>query len=857
MGEVQPFPTIVTQRRIVKNQQPYDSPTPYRIAIIGEAPGEDEENHGIPFVGRSGQHLDRELRGVGIDRNRCFVGNICQVRPPGNNIGLFLWDGPEITDGLNALKEDLLLFNPNVCLLLGGTPLRAARGSTSDKITSWRGSLFRSNVLDSPFFDRKCLPSLHPTYILREFEGNPLFRFDLSRARSEGESPILLLPERELITNYDAATLCHIMDQWPTGQRCSLDIEGGLSGKYKGWPCVSICARPTKSITIAWGRLQLDDHVRVLMSFARLMYREDVPKVLQNQLSDNFKLSYGYGIPIRNVTEDVMIKGWAIYAELPRSLSVQASIWTREPHWKDNSMYSGSGEGLFRGCALDSAVTLEICNAQDAYYIADEPGFPAILKRRSQEHYRKMIEIQNPFLYMQLRGIAYNQEAVNEHLIKTKAELLPVATRLEEAAGCSLRGPLGSLVPQRLAKVLYHEKGYPPQFKKEQGRKTEKETTDVEALLTLKRKLPSDQFLSDILLHRHLEGVRETLQIKPDAVDGRVRCGYSLEAETGRVKCYTSDTGSGANLQTIQQKLRTNYCADPGYDLAQGDLEGADGWTVACRSASLNDSTMLDDYKAGMKPAKIIALLYYFGQDINLLDRESLKWNHDNVFPIVKDIVGKWLYLGCKRVQHGSSYLMGIQTMILNVLKDSFKESGDPIYLEHSVARQLQENGMFARYRGVRTWQAWAESKLRADGMLTASNGHTRIFFGRRFGKDIQDTVKQFLAHEPQMNTTWATNLAALRLWNDPKNRRGGKVLKNAYDTWFATLDQKEGGLFIEPLHQVHDALVVQWPSHCRDWARPKFKSYFDNELDIAGYKVTIPIDGKYGSNWGNLPHPL
>ena len=102
--------------------------------------------------------------------------------------------------------------------------------------------------------------------------------------------------------------------------------------------------------------------------------------------------------------------------------------------------------------------------------------------------------------------------------------------------------------------VTLHRQGLRPQYAREPGsnRKSTKLTSDADAILTLKRNRPNDEFLSDILKHRHLEGVRETLQIAADH-DGRVRCGYSLEAETGRVKCYTSPTGSGANLQTIQR----------------------------------------------------------------------------------------------------------------------------------------------------------------------------------------------------------------------------------------------------------------------------------------------------------------
>jgi uracil-DNA glycosylase family 4 len=842
--QVETFPSIVSSRRIVPNEHPIREPATYHIAIIGESPGEDEENYRRPFVGKSGQFLTNILRDVGIDRQQCLVGNVCQVRPPQNRIEAFSWDGPEIQEGLAKLNEDIRVYNPNIVVCLGGTPLRAARGQA--KITEWRGSLFRSTLVDSPFSGRKCLGSLHPAFVLREFSGFPLLKFDLTRAASEGRTPELNLPQRELITNLSADEICYLLDTWPSGKRCSIDIEGGLprwmvnerelelnkkrkpeDRRLYHWPCVSVCARPTRSYTIAWYNLSEQNHARCLQSYARLMERRDVPKVLQNSLYDNFVNSFGYGILIRHVSEDVMIKSWELYAELPRALSVQASIWTKEPRWKDETMYGSVGNGLYRGCATDTAVTLEICEAQDQ-----------VIKPASRRHYEKMIELLNPFLYMELRGVKYDKNNATRLAKDNDQKLFECAERINQVAGRELQGKKGSLSAKRLIQCLYKEKNYEPQFKREEGRKTDKLTSDIEALLTLKRKHPVDSFLDDLIYHRHLEGIRETLAIETDA-DGRVRCAYSLEAETGRVKCYTSPTGSGTNLQTIQKSLRGNYIADDGYDFAHFDLEGADGWTIACRCASLGDTTMLEDYLAKLKPAKLIALMYWFGSQINQLSREDLKWCHDHLFPLVLEQAGKWLYLGCKRVQHGSSYLMGIPTMVLNVLKDSHKESGRAEYMEHSTARSLQDGCFFARYKGIRKVHAWAESFVRATGEFTACNGHTRIFFGRRFGRDIKDTVKEFLAHEPQMNTTWATNMAALNLWNDRENRR------------------MDGSLVIEPLHQVHDALCVQWPSERRDWAVNKMKQYFNNSLTIAGQTITIPYDGSWGKSWGDTPNQI
>ena len=825
-------PSIITTRRIVRNLQPVIEPSASRIAIIGEAPGEDEENYGYPFVGRSGGFLTNILKDVGIDRNQCLVGNVCQVRPPGNRISAFSWHGEEIQSGLAQLRDDIRTFNPNLCVLLGATPLRAAR-NTTDKITEWRGSLFCSSQLDSPFFRRKCLASLHPAYVLREFSGFPLLKFDLLRAANEGKSAELVLPERELITSYDASTLIYLMDTWPKGLRCSVDIEGGLSG----WPCVSLCARPTKSITIAWGKFTEAEHCDVLRSFARLMGRRDVPKVLQNSLYDNFVLSFGYGLPIRNVFDDTMLKGWEVYCELPKGLGTQTSIWTREPFYKTDRK-SDDIETFYRYCAKDSAVTLEICNNQDN-----------VLTGPSLIHYRKNIEMLNPLLYMELRGIKYDQENVSRELHKAHCEIKQVGEQLCQEAGNELRGAKGSLSSDKLKYCLYQldpgytpkgrrktlyewkNKKYPPQYKRtDEGGKVL--TTDIEALLHLRRKQSDDEFLNRIIRHRHLESLIETLNIGCDP-DGRVRCGYNIVGtETGRLTCYTSPTGSGANLTTITESCRNNYIADDGYDFFQCDLKGADGWTVAARCHQLGDSTMLEDLQFGLQIAKIIVLLYDLGLEINLLDRDSLL----NLCRTV--LKSDWRYFACKRVQHGTNYDMGIPTLCTQVMKDSFKKSGTPIYIDHREGSAFQQ-AYLSRYLGISRVKQWAESVVRAEGKHLSASGQTRIFFGRRFGNNIHDTIKEFLAHEPQSNTTWATNLAMLNLWNDPENRRSN------------------GSLIIEPLHQVHDALCGQWPQSVRAWARHKVKTYFNNPLTIAGTTLIIPFEGRFGRSWGELENEI
>jgi hypothetical protein len=140
-------------------------------------------------------------------------------------------------------------------------------------------------------------------------------------------------------------------------------------------------------------------------------------------------------------------------------------------------------------------------------------------------------------------------------------------------------------------------------------------------------------------------------------------------------------------------------------------------------------------------------------------------------------------------------------------------------------------NAVHARYQ-IRRWHQWMTTQLSKSASLTASNGFKRRFFGRH-----TEILGQALAHLPQVYTTYATNKAMHRLWTDEDNR----------------LDKSPAGiqqLRVEPLHQVHDALVGQFKIEDTAWAITRIKSYFNNPITIANQTITIPFEGQYGLNW-------
>jgi DNA polymerase len=131
------------------------------LMLIGEAPGADEDRAGRPFVGASGQLLDRMFASVGLSRESNFyITNILPWRPPGNRTPT----DAEVALFLPFLRRQVALIRPKRLVLVGGV---AAKGLIGGKegITRLRG---RWHEVDIPGLGRiPALPTLHPAYLLR------------------------------------------------------------------------------------------------------------------------------------------------------------------------------------------------------------------------------------------------------------------------------------------------------------------------------------------------------------------------------------------------------------------------------------------------------------------------------------------------------------------------------------------------------------------------------------------------------------------------------------------------------------------------------------------------------------------
>lgn len=142
------------------------------LVFVGEAPGEEEDNQGLPFVGRAGRLLTATLEKFGVSRSQVYICNILKHRPPGNRT-------PTLEETIACtpfLREQIELIQPKLIVALGNSAAKYLL-ATEEGITKTRGQEHKS-ILGFPVF-----PTFHPAAVLRNYVAYyPLFEADIHAA---------------------------------------------------------------------------------------------------------------------------------------------------------------------------------------------------------------------------------------------------------------------------------------------------------------------------------------------------------------------------------------------------------------------------------------------------------------------------------------------------------------------------------------------------------------------------------------------------------------------------------------------------------------------------------------------------
>ena len=160
-------------KQIVFSDGSYESP----VMIIGEGPGQKEDEIGKPFVGDAGVLLNKMLKAININRDKIYITNVVNYRPPDNRKP----EPTEIIKYSNFLREHISIIDPKLLILMGSTALEALFGSKI-KISKERGNWKEIIIKQKSYLT---MVTFHPAYLLRLPDQKKYSWFDLKKIKKK------------------------------------------------------------------------------------------------------------------------------------------------------------------------------------------------------------------------------------------------------------------------------------------------------------------------------------------------------------------------------------------------------------------------------------------------------------------------------------------------------------------------------------------------------------------------------------------------------------------------------------------------------------------------------------------------
>ena len=164
-------------KRQAKNMVFCDGNPKSKIMLVGEAPGANEDQEGLPFVGRAGMLLDKMLAAINLDRKKVYISNIVNYRPPENRKPT----EEEIQRYLPFITKHIEIINPKILVLLGSTAMNALIGNNV-VISKMRGKW-----IEKKFGSCKTsvIITFHPAFLMRQPAQKKMAWIDLKMIREK------------------------------------------------------------------------------------------------------------------------------------------------------------------------------------------------------------------------------------------------------------------------------------------------------------------------------------------------------------------------------------------------------------------------------------------------------------------------------------------------------------------------------------------------------------------------------------------------------------------------------------------------------------------------------------------------
>ena len=148
-----------------------------KIMIVGEGPGANEDLEGVPFIGKTGELLDKMLLSINLDRENVYITNVVNYRPPENRSPT----EHEIAKYLPYLIKHIEIIDPKILILLGSSALSAVVGD-KQKISEIRGRWIDKKIGKS---NASVIVSFHPAFLMRQPDQKAMSWIDLKMIRKK------------------------------------------------------------------------------------------------------------------------------------------------------------------------------------------------------------------------------------------------------------------------------------------------------------------------------------------------------------------------------------------------------------------------------------------------------------------------------------------------------------------------------------------------------------------------------------------------------------------------------------------------------------------------------------------------
>lgn len=581
-----------------------------KIALVGEAGGEQEEILHRPFVGKAGQLLNQCLLAAGIPRSSLYLTNVVKEKPDRNDIVKYREKHPDrYLAWKGFLKRELSAFEGNLIVALGDTALEALTGLGN--ITRRRGSIYESTLVPG----KKVLATIHPAAALRRHALRYFIMRDLMVAKEEAEYPEIRMPEMNLRIAPSIGGIMNYLGEIERQGFCAFDIENTMSGHLTHIG-LGLSESDAMSIPLIWGNMDYfnpEDELRILIEVGRILENGGITKIGHNIVHDATIMWRRYGIVVAPV-DDTMVAATVLNPDMMRDVSLPAkhskapnfpvgldfltSWYTRMNYYKDERL-SINDETHSRYNAMDCCATLSVWNNQKI----------ELEKIGNMQAYRKQIGAFHVLLYASARGIRVD----NDEFEKSKRELNDELERLENELKL-IDGNLNPSSPKSLMSHFYGRRGIRPY----KSRKTHRPTIDEIALSRLAcRGIREAKLIVEIKrLSRKLMGEYHDIEIGGDS---RFRISYNPSND------FSDMDG---------MLMKDMFVVDPGCIFVELNKEMAEYEIIARISG---DRTMIDALEQGIDLHSLTASAIYgkkmdeimpeereFGERVNRFFRYNL-----------------------------------------------------------------------------------------------------------------------------------------------------------------------------------------------------------------------------------------